>query len=64
MQISKECANNIILGQASRHVIVRTGALVTDRMLKQISRAKPRTLKEDLVPGVPLIFSKKEVLQL
>ena len=33
-------------------------------MLKQISRAKLRTLKEDLVPGVPLIFSKEEVLQL
>lgn len=65
VQISKDsCANNIILGQASRHVIVHTGALVTDRMLKQISGAKPRTLKEDLVPGVPLIFSKEEVLQL
>ena len=33
-------------------------------MLKQVSKASPRTLKQDLVPDKPLVFSKEEVLEL
>ena len=37
VQIDKDqCTNNIIFGQASRHVIVHASALVTERMLKQV----------------------------
>lgn len=65
VQIAKdECTNNIIFGQASRHVIVHASALVTERMLKQVSKASPRTLKKDLVLDKPLVFSKEEVLEL
>ena len=61
VQIDKDqCTNN----QASRHVIVHASALVTERMLKQVSKASPRTLKQDLVPDKQLVFSKEEVLEL
>ena len=33
-------------------------------MLKQVSKASPRTLKQDLAPDKPLVFSKEEVLEL
>ena len=39
-------------------------ALVTERMLKQVSKASPRTLQQDLAPDKPLVFSKEEVLEL
>jgi len=57
-------ANNIILGQAARHVIVHAGALITDRMIKQVAAASPRTLMQKLEPGGSLVFTKDEVLEL
>lgn len=62
--VKDQCTNNIIFGQASRHVIVHASALVTDRMLKQVAKATPRTLKKNLEPDKPLVFSKEEVLEL
>jgi predicted protein tyrosine phosphatase len=57
-------ANNIILGQAARHVIVHAGARVTERMMRQVSKATPRTLKQELKPDAALTFLKEEVLEL
>jgi hypothetical protein len=65
VQIEKDqCVNNIILGQAARHVIVHAGSQVTDRMLKQLARVEPRSLKQLLEVGTKLVFTKDEVLEL
>ena len=65
VQIEKDArTHNIILGQAARHVIVHAGAQVTDRMLKQLVRVEPRSLKPYLVVGTPVVFTKQEVLLL
>jgi hypothetical protein len=56
--------NNIILGQAARHAIVHAGAIVTERMLRQVAGAAPRTLMQALQAGESLVFSKDDVLQL
>lgn len=65
IQIQKdEQTNNIILGQASRHVIVHAGAMVTEKMIKQVSGAFPRKIKPSLTAGTTLVFTKEEVLQL
>jgi hypothetical protein len=56
--------NNIILGQASRHVIVHSGGVATDRMIKQISKANPRTLKPAVSIGEDVVFSATEVIEL
>lgn len=52
--------NNIILGQACRHVIVHSGAVVDDKCLKQVKAATPRVLKADLAAG-PVQFSVEEL---
>jgi hypothetical protein len=62
--IMDQCTNNIILGQAARHVIVHTSARATDRMLKQLAKANPRTLKRNIEPDEALVFFKQEVLEL
>jgi hypothetical protein len=65
VEIDKDqCANNIILGQAARHVIVHASSRVGDRMIKQVSKANPRTLKRQLVEDESLVFSKDEVIEL
>ncbi len=65
VQIEKnQCVNNIILGQAARHAIVHASARVTQRMLKQVAKATPRTLKQELVPDETLVFTKDEVVEL
>lgn len=56
--------NNIILGQAARHVIVHAGAVTTDRMVKQVSGATPRSLKPVLRLGERIQFTSQEVSQL
>lgn len=53
--------NNIIAAQACRHVIVHVGGRVTDRMLKQVSNAFPRTLKCQLRIGDAVQFSPEEI---
>jgi hypothetical protein len=59
-----QCANNIILGQAARHVIVHASSRVSERMMKQVSKASPRTLKRNIEFDESLVFSKEEVLEL
>lgn len=56
-----ETANDIIVGQASRHVIVHAGATVDHKMMLQVAKATPRTLKLDLKEGMPLQFSVNEL---
>jgi hypothetical protein len=56
-----EAVHEIILGQACRHVIVHAGGMVNASLLRQISAAKPRTLKVDLTAGQAVEFSPQEV---
>lgn len=56
-----ENMNNIITAQACRHVIVHAGSRVTEKMLKQISGAYPRTLKTNLAIGEPIAFTLEEI---
>ena len=56
-----ETINDIIVGQASRHVIVHAGSVVDHKMILQVARASPRTLKHDLEEGTPLQFSVEEI---
>jgi hypothetical protein len=56
--------NDIILGQAARHIIVHDGGRVGDKMLRQVANAKPRSLKTDLKGGEIIHFKTEEVLLL
>jgi hypothetical protein len=56
-----EIANDIILGQACRHVIVHTGGVVDEKLLRQVSGAKPRRVKENLRLGENVQFAPEEV---
>lgn len=53
--------NEIILGQAARHVIAHSGGIVDQKMLKQLQTSAPRSLKQELVIGEKLDFSPEEV---
>jgi hypothetical protein len=53
--------NDIILGQAARHAIVHSGAIVDGQMTHQIRDAAPRSLKTDVVVGEPISFQPEEV---
>lgn len=53
--------NDIILGQAARHMIVHNMATVDAKMLKQISTAAPRDLKPDLTLGQKITFTREEI---
>ena len=53
--------NDIILGQASRHVIVHAGGVVDVKMARQVTAARPRRLKEDLRVGESIQFEPSEV---
>jgi len=56
-----QTVNEIIVAQGCRHVIVHAGGAVSDRLLRQISGATPRTLKRDLIAGDLVEFSVDEV---
>jgi hypothetical protein len=53
--------NDIILGQAARHMIVHNMAIVDGRMLKQVTAATPRTLKADIALGQTITFTRDEI---
>lgn len=53
--------NDIVLGQAARHVIVHAAGIVDQRMVDQVARVKPRSLKASLEPGMPIRFAPSEV---
>ena len=53
--------NEIILAQACRHVIVHTGAVADEALVRQLSGAHPRTLKPKLLAGAAVEFTPEEV---
>jgi hypothetical protein len=53
--------NDIILGQAARHVIVHAAGLVDEKMVAQVANARPRDLKEEILVGAALEFSVEEI---
>jgi hypothetical protein len=53
--------NDIIVGQACRHVIVHSGSVVDSKMLNQISNTKPRNLKPKIVIDSKIQFEPEEV---
>jgi hypothetical protein len=53
--------NNIILGQAARHVIVHAGGIVDDRMVHQVRGASPRTIRPTITANERLRFEPGEV---
>jgi hypothetical protein len=56
-----ENANDIILGQACRHVLAHAGGRIDERLLNQVSGATPRRLKRTLVAGENIVFEPAEV---
>jgi hypothetical protein len=57
-----ESSNDIILGQACRHVMAHAGGRVDDRLINQISGANPRRLKvAPLASGEDVVFNPEEV---
>lgn len=54
--------NDIILGQACRHVIVHSGGVADDRLLRQVADAAPRNVKVALSSGEVIQFSDSEVI--
>jgi len=62
IEITKDVSvNNIILGQACRHVIVHSGGVANDSFMHQVSNAKPRTVKPTITPGEIIEFSQTEI---
>jgi hypothetical protein len=60
-----EHTNDIILGQACRHVMAHAGGRVDDRLMNQISGANPRRLKASpFVHGDYVAFNPEEVRSL
>ncbi|MBI5891156.1 MAG: hypothetical protein HZB47_10835 [Nitrosomonadales bacterium] len=53
--------NNIILAQACRHVIVHAGGEVTPKLLRQISSAVPRDIKNEMAGYSIVQFSQQEI---
>jgi hypothetical protein len=53
--------NNIILAQACRHVIVHAGGDITPKLLRQVSGAVPRDIKNNLSDKTAIQFSPQEV---
>lgn len=59
-----ETTNDIILGQACRHVIVHAGGIVDAKMVRQVNKALPRTLKPSVRAGDDVRFDPHEVRHL
>jgi hypothetical protein len=53
--------NEIVIAQACRHVIVHTGGLVDEKLIRQATSANPRTLKPSLNVGERIQFTVEEV---
>ena len=60
--VKDELANDIILSQAARHIIVHNGAVINSRFTNQIASAEPRTVKSQIPTSGKLRFSKDEVI--
>lgn len=59
-----DVTNDIIVGQAARHVIVHDGGRINERMVRQVSGARPRSLKQVVAAGEVVRFESAEVLHL
>jgi hypothetical protein len=53
--------NNIILAQACRHVIVHSGGVASERLIRQIKGAFPRDVKSEIKRDNKVQFSPDEV---
>jgi hypothetical protein len=53
--------NDIIIGQAARHLLAHTGGTIDEKFLKQVSGALPRNLKTDLTSVREMQFEPEEV---
>lgn len=53
--------NDIILAQACRHVIVHTGSVANNELVKKLSGAYPRTLKQKIALNEIVQFTTEEV---
>jgi hypothetical protein len=56
-----EGANNIIMGQAGRHVIVHAGGVIDAKLVRQVTGAQPRELLPELAVGARLRFQPSDV---
>lgn len=56
-----ETVNEIIVAQACRHVIVHSGGVVDEKLVRQVAGANPRTLKPKLLIGESIQFTVEEV---
>jgi hypothetical protein len=53
--------NDIIMGQAARHVIVHAGGIVDNKLIRQVADAKPRTLMPAPALGDYIRFQPSDV---
>lgn len=53
--------NNIIVAQACRHVIVHAGGRVSDRSVRQVAAAFPRTLRTSIAVDEIIQFTAEEI---
>lgn len=53
--------NDLVLGQAARHVIVHNAGIVDKRMVRQLRSAQPRELRNQLEIGESLRFKSDEI---
>lgn len=53
--------NNIITGQACRHVIVHSGNIADSKLQNQVKNANPRDIKQNIKAGEEIQFSPEEI---
>lgn len=53
--------NDIIMGQAGRHVIVHAGSVIDNKMIRQVAGAQPRALMPKLNVGEHIRFQPSDV---
>lgn len=53
--------NDLVLAQAARHAIVHSAGLIDQRMMRQLTSAKPRSLKLELTVGEAIQFTSQEI---
>ena len=59
--VKDEITNTIILAQACRHTIVHDGGIINRRVIKQVSKANPRIIKNELIEDTNVEFSIDEI---
>lgn len=59
-----QLVNNIILVQACRHSIVHFGGICSDKTIKQLASASPRSIKIDLKEDSKIQFQPEEIRQI